>query len=649
MFDLIRNHRRWMQFILLILIVPAFAFFGIEGYVGFMSRDRELATVDGIAITQPEYDMARRNQLEQMRSMLGPQFDPQAIDTPAFRQRVLNDLITQRVIAAAAMKGRYTVSDEMLRDTIAQIPAVQENGVFSPTLYRRVLASQGMTPAEFEMGLRRDLILSQVLAPIGATAQPPRQVVDRLAAALTEQRTVAVRRFETNAYESDVTVTDEDVKAWYDANSPSLLLPESVDLEYVVLDEAAATQGVSVPDAEIQAFYRQNQARYGQPERRRVRHILREVPVNADPAQKAAVREEALAIEAQLKASPDAFASLAQAQSQDPGSANQGGDLGWVAKDTLVPEVERAVFDLQPGVISGVVESPFGFHVIEVTDIQPASIKPLEDVRDDVTTEIRRQLAAARFADLASELTGLVYDQRDALAPIAAQVGLTLQSAQGLTRDGLLPDSLFARQAPLEAATIDILNQPRVRQVAFSADVFNDRNNSGLIELAPDTMVVVRVSAVRPASVPPLEQVSALIRERLLMDKALNLAREAGKASLAAIQSGTTPEGFQAAEVVSRQDARDLLPAELSAVMLAKVEHVPGFVGIDTARGYTLLHIQGVSPGEAMSDQERALFASQLAQAWGSSEEMASLDVLKTVFEVKVLPDARALIDSAND
>jgi peptidyl-prolyl cis-trans isomerase D len=645
MFDFIRTHRRMMLLVLLFLVVPAFAFFGMEGYVGLTSKDKPLAEVNGVAITQPEYDVVRRNQLEELRRVLGAQFDAEAIDTPAFRERILNEMINQRVIFEAAMQGRYTVSDDQVRQTIAEIPAVQEDGVFSAQRYRQVLAAQGMTPADFENRVRSDLILAQVLGPVGATAAAPQKVAEDLMAALTQERTVALRRFNAEGFEGDIEVTDTDISTWYQENQEELRLPESVNIEYVVLDEQSASQGLSVPESEIQAYYQQNQARYGQPEQRRVSHILREVPPGANQATKDAARAKAQEIADQLKADPDQFASLAAELSQDPGSSNQGGDLGWISKDTLVPEVEEAVFKLEPDTISDVIESPFGYHVAMVTNVQPASVKPLEQVREDIESEVLRQMASVRFADMATSLTNLVYDQRDALAPIADQLGLELRKAQGLARSGLLPDDLFARQTPVPENQSEILNSPRVLQVVYSPEVIQDRFNSGVIEISPGTLVALRVDKVNPSAVPPLEQVADLIRERLIAQGALRLARQAGQAALSVIADGSQePIGFAAAEVVSRQDPRNLSQTELEAAMKLPKADVPKVIGVDTASGYSLLNVKAVTAGETMPDANQAQFKTQLAQAWGQAEEQAAMAVLRRLFNVQILPDAQTLI-----
>ncbi|MFO7748232.1 MAG: SurA N-terminal domain-containing protein [Orrella sp.] len=649
MFDFIRTHRRLAMLALLVLVVPAFAFFGIEGYTGFMSNDKELAKVNGVAITEPEFDQARRAQLEQMRSMQGSDFDAEALDTPAFRQRILDELINRRVIATAAMDGRYTVSDEALRDAIAEIPAVQEDGKFSAQRYRQILAGQGMTPADFEMGLRRDLILAQVLGPIGQTARTPTAVINQIVDGLTEQRTVAVRRFARSAYEADVSITEEDIQAWYDANADRIRQPASVDVQYIVLDEQAASSDVTVPESEVQTYYEQNESRFGQPERRRVRHILFEVPADADAQAKEAALAEARAILEQLKADPTQFAELAAENSDDPGSASQGGDLGWISKDTLVPEVEAAVFDLPENQISDAVESPFGYHVLEVTEIQEPTVKPLAQVRDEVIAEITRQMAAARFADIATQMTSLVYEQRDALAPVAEAVGLPLQTAKGLSREGLIADTFIVREEPLTEATEEILNQPRVRQVAFSSDVLTDRFNSGAIEIAPDLIVALRVTELRPEFVPPLEQVSDLIREELVEERALALAREAGKAALLVANETEEPEGFEPAQVVSRQDPRELTSAEIQAVTRLPKADVPTVVGVDTQTGFSLLNVVAVNAGEALPEGAVDQLEQQLSEAWGGAEERAALEILRQRYEVTMLPDAQALIKADNN
>jgi len=647
MFDFIRNHSRWMQLILLLLILPSFVFFGVQSYTSFMTSEPELASVDGQALTLGEFNQARRAELERYRNMLGGQFDAAAFDTPQFREQLLNQLIDQRVIATAASKGKYSVSDETLRRTIAGIPALQDNGQFSSERYRQVLAGQGMTPASFEAGMRRDLALAQVLQPIGLTASVPADVPQKLLALLTEQRTVARLEFKASTFEKSVKVTDADIKAWYEANQTKLEVPENLNVQYVILNEAVASRDIKITDADISNYYKQNQARYGQPERRRVRHILIEVPATADEATKGQARAKAEDLSKRASADPKSFAALAKEFSQDPGSAEQGGDLGWISKNMLVPQVEEAVFQLGKGVVSGVVESPFGMHVILIDDIQSATPKPLADVKEDIISEISKQIAAERFATMASKLTKLIYDQRDSLKPIADELGITLHDVSGLARDGLLRSEQRDPAAPaLTDLDRTVLGNPKVRMTAFSSEVLKDKFNSGAIELSPDTIVALRVTKVNPASVPPLAQVSTYIRQILIGEAATSAAREAGLKKLETLKAASKPDlkGFDAEQVVTRQNPQSLTPKELEAVMSQKDQNLPVFLGVNGEAGYSILELTKVQAAPSIDPGQVAQLRGQLSQAWGAAEEQAALKVLRSQFKVKLLPDAARLI-----
>ena len=651
MFDFIRNHQRWMQLILLLLIVPSFAFFGVQGYTSFMSNEPELASVDGKGITLGEFNNARRAQLEQYRNMLGAQFDAAAFDTPAFREQLLNTLIDQRAIAIAATTGAYSVSDETLRRSIAAIPAVQQDGQFSPERYKQALAAQGMTTAAFEQGLRRDLTLAQVLQPIGSTARVPPEIGQKLFALITEQRTVARKLFSLESYAKDVSVSDTEIKAWYDANQARLIVAENVDIDYVVLNEDAASKDLKISEADIESFYKQNEARYGQPERRRVSHILLEIAASADASAKAAVLQKAADLAKRAAANPKDFAALAKEFSQDSGSASQGGDLGWVSKNMLVPQVEEALFKLKKDEISSVVESPFGLHVLYVTDTQPPSIKPLAEVKEDITVEIRKQLAAERFAAMAGKLTNLIYDQRDSLKPIADALGIEIKKATGLTREGLLPASQRNNGAMPSEAEQTWLGNPKVRQTAFSTEVLKDKLNSGAIELATDTILALRVTAVHEAKVLPLEQVAAQIRTTLTNERALAAATDAGVKQLDLLKAATAsePKDFDSVQVVTRQLAQSLSREQLEAVMSASATPLPRFLGVAGPEGYAVLWLSKIEPGAAPEAAQVTQLQAQLSQAWGAAEEQAALKLLRESFKVKLMPDAKKLISGELD
>ena len=645
MFEFIRSHRRWMQFILLILIVPSFFLVGIQGYDSFMNREPELATVAGQPISRAEFDQAHRNQLDQFRQRLGTQFDPAVIDTPALREGLLNQLINQRLLANVAADNRFSVSDETLRNTIAAIPEVQDNGRFSPERYRQVLAAQGMSPTSFEAGLRRDLAIARVLEPVGQSARAPAEVVAALESALTQTRTVQLRNFSAADFRSQVTVAPADIQAWYDANQQQLQVPEQVQVQYLVLDESAATQGVQVKDEDLAAYYEQNKSRFGQPERRRASHIFIELPSGGSEDARKAARAKAEDIAKQAAADPSKFAELAAKYSQDSGSAAKGGDLGWIAPGSQAGPLDKAIFGLAANQVSGVVESPFGLHILKVTEISPAAIKPLAEVKDQITAEVRKQIAAQRFSEMASQLNKQVYDQRDSLQPAADAVGLKLRTASGVTREGLLPAAKAGPGSAADSPDAALLDNPRVRQVLFSPDVLREKQNSGVIELAPDTMLAVRVAAVEPAHVPPLDKVSDVIRAKLLDERSAEAAKKAGEAALAANKANpaAAPEGFGPAVTVSRQNPQDLSRPVLDAVMRLPSAALPAFTGVQSGVDYTLVRLEKVEAGQTeAADKER--LAQQLSGAWGQAENEAMIRMLREQYKVNVLPAAADVI-----
>lgn len=651
MFELIRNHRRWMQFILIVLIVPSFFLVGIQGYDSFVSSEPELASVAGQPIDRGEFDIAYRNQLEDFRQRLGSRFDPAMLDTPALREQVLNQLIDQRVLAQAAQDNRFSVSDGTLRNTIASIPQVQDDGRFSPERYRQVLAAQGMTPTNFEAGLRRDLAIGLVLQPVLNTAIEPTEVIGSLQSALTQQRTVQLRRFAADDYRAQITVTPEDIKAWYDGHQQELIVPEQVSAQYLVLDEAAASQDVQVNDDDIASYYEQNKNRFGQPERRRASHILIQTPAGASDADRQAARAKAEALAQQAQANPAGFAELAKANSQDAGSAQKGGDLGWLGAGMLTGDLNSTVFSLAEEQVSEVVESPSGFHIIQVTEIQPAAAKPLAEVRDEILAEIRKQIAATRFAEMATKLTEIVYDQRDSLQPAADALGLTIRTASGITRQGLLPADETTGADPASAGgDASMLDNPRVREALFSSEGLREKLNSGVIELSSDALIVVRVAEVHPQHVAPLEKVSESIREQLTTERAAAAARKAGEDDLKtwSADPASLPEGFGASVVVSREQPQQVSAPVLQAVMSLPSQPLPAYTGVAEGDDYVVVRLDKIEPGQVEASSSE-LLARQLNAAWGEAEAAAVLKMLREQYDVKIMPEAANVIRGSND
>src|SRR5512144_1843455 len=273
MFDSVRTHRRWMMLFMLVLIFPSFVFFGIQGYNRFMDGESALAKVDGSPVTQQEFDQAQRDRIERLRQQFGQEFDPKLLETQEARASILDGLVLSRALANEANKSGIVVPTERLREIIASIPAFQDDGKFNYERYKAYVASQGLTEPMFEQRVREDLRKQLLVQAVVESATVPKVVAERLDTMLREQREVRELRFTAEQYLSKVSVTDAQVKDYYDKNRLLFETPESAKVEYLVLSpDTLATSG-SVAEAEVKAYYEQNKARYGTEEQRRASHI----------------------------------------------------------------------------------------------------------------------------------------------------------------------------------------------------------------------------------------------------------------------------------------------------------------------------------------------------------------------------------------
>ncbi|AYN21066.1 SurA N-terminal domain-containing protein [Alcaligenes aquatilis] len=650
MFEIIRKNQRVMQLVLLVLILPSFVLIGVSGYSSYVSGDSDIVKVGDSAITSQEFDRARRMQLDDMQRNNPSGFDLAQADSLESRRALLESLIDQRVQIEVATADRFNVSDIALRDYIATMPEFQENGVFSPALYSQVLASAGIDTRDFEQSQRGQLALQRVLGPVAASTSMLPSVMNKLEIALTEERGVRTRSFLTRDFEPEVQISDADLQAWYDANKQSLELPQQVKVEYLLLNEAAAFKDLPTPtDEQLKQYYEQNKARYVQPGRVNISHILVNVPAGASDSEREAAQTKARELAEKAQANKDDFADLARANSQDEGSAREGGELGWISKGSWPSVLENAVFALKKGDVSGVIEGPNGFHIFKSNEVQPEQGESFEQARSKVQEEVRKQLASERFADMASKLTNLVYDNEDSLEAAANALGLTLKQAEGISRQGLIPASqvegdLAAANGP-DAAVLD---DSRVRQALFNAEALASRKNAGVVEVSPDTLIALRVIDVTDAHVPALDKVRTIAEENLRREKAAALAVQAGEDYLKQLQAGSEPENFSAQFAVSRAEFPEMDEALLNKVLANPVDKLPAYVGDRQPQGYTVVQILSHQPGKAGNPGLNMLTA-QLTQAMARTETQAVLQAMRVQEKVQILPEAEKELTSSGE
>jgi peptidyl-prolyl cis-trans isomerase D len=617
MFDSVRSHRRWMMLFMLVLIFPSFVFFGIQGYNSFMGSENALAKVDGSPITQQEYDQAQRDRIERLKQTFGQDFDPKLLETQEARASILDGVVLSRALANEANKSHIVIPADRLREVIAGIPAFQEDGKFNYDRYKAYVASQGMTEAMFEQRVREDLRKQALLMAVVDSAIVPKTVAARLDTMLREQRDVRELRFTAEQFLPKVKVTDEDVAAFYEKNRSLFETPESAKVEYLVLSPETMAGAGTVPEADVKAYYEQNKARYGTDEQRRASHIL----ITPEGGDKAAAKKKAEQLLAQLKAKPGDFEKLARENSKDPGSAAQGGDLGYFGKGMMVKPFEDAVFKMKPGDISDIVESDFGFHIIKLTGVKPAEVKPFEQVKGEIERDLKTQQAGKEFAKAADQFTNLVYEQADSLQPAADALKLKIQTADALTRRGLAPY--------INARVVDAL---------FSDESLKSRRNTQAIEVGTNTLVSARIVDYKPAAVRPLDEVKPQVRQLVERREAARLAREAGEAKLAELRKQPSDAGFQPVRTISRANPQGLPPGVVNSIMRAPTDKLPSFVGADVGNaGYLIAEIVATKMGDGGSAEQREAQNRVLVQQAAAADELAYAEGLKARHNVQIL------------
>lgn len=632
MFEFIRNHKRWMYGILLLLVVPSFVLLGVEGYQS-NDADTTVATVAGQKITQQEWEEAQRRQIDQARQMMGEQFDQKMFETPEAKRAILNNLVAERAINAELARTHMTVGDAALARKIAEFQQFRKpDGSFDMEGYKAALAAQGMTPAMFDQRLRRDLTLEQLTGSIQNTAFAPRSVSARLSSISDQEREVQELLFPLAQYLPQVKVTDAMVKAYYDKNAQMFTVPEQVKAEYVVFDAAAVESQVQVTDAEITDYYNKNLKSFTTPEQRTASHILINAARDAKPAEQAAAKAKAEAVLAEVRKNPANFAEIAKAQSQDQGSAQAGGDLGVVEKGTFVKPVEDAIYALKEGEVSGVVQSEFGYHIIKLTSLTPAQQKPLAAAQDEIAADLKKQKMSKRYSEMAETFTNMVYEQSESLKPVADKLGLQIQTVDGLTRK---PNPQLG-EAPF--------NNEKFLATLFGVDAVKNKRNTEAVEVSPSVLISGRVLEFKPASKRPLAEVDAMIRQRVTLEEAARLARAAGEQKLAAARASGDASGFGAPQVVTRTQEPPINPTAAIAVLKADATKLPAYIGVEIpGQGYGVYRINKVSQPANPDLNRRKQEAEQIAGLVGQAELFNYVEALKAKAEVEINANAAQL------
>lgn len=527
------NIPKWLTGIILVLIIGPFALWGINSYFT-ASTDSSVATVDGAEISPQDFTQAYQDQYQQMEQMFGSAFKPSMINEKQLREEVLQRLINQSLVTQHVAKLHYGVSNSQLVTAVQKISAFQVDGKFSSQVYATALQGAGLTPATFEQQERQSLAVGQLQNGIRDSGFVTKTELQAAVAVRDQERQLAYLTVEAKPFLNRVKISDADISAYYKANAGQFMTPEKVSLSYVELDQAQLAKSIQPTEADLKAEYQQQISNFKQKESRQAQHILIAVSGN-DPKADAAAKAKAEEVLKKLKAGAD-FAKLAAKYSDDPGSAKQGGDLGWVTRGMMVKPFEDALFGIKKvGDIVGPIRTKYGYHIIKLEGIRAATTKPFSEVRAQLASEYAKKKAEDQYFALGDQLANLAYEHSDSLSAASKQLNLPIKTVDDVTA----------------AAGTGIAANPEVRTAAFSDSVLNQGLNSEPIKLGPNHVVVIRVKNHVASEPRPLTDVSADIRSILQQQQAAKQAQDEAAKILAALTAGQDP-----ADVAHRFSAR---------------------------------------------------------------------------------------------
>lgn len=578
MLENIREHAQgWIAKLILALITVPFALWGIDSYFKGSGKEQAVASVGSEEIGQREFFKALQARRDTIQQQTHQKVD---IEDKDFRKQVLDQIIDSRLIAHAAQVNHIMVQPATVESIIQSEPTFQENGAFSPKRFQEWLGSRGLSKQELVSNIQRTLLAQQVQVGYGEGSVTPKASVKQLAGLMAQQREVSQAVFKATDYLKSIKIDDKAVQAEYDSHKQDYAIPEQVKVQYLVLSEADVEAATHISDDQAQQFYQANKDKFQEPEQRHASHILIATDSHMSQAQLDAAKAKADKLYQEVVANPGRFAELAKTESQDPGSAVKGGDLGSFTHDAMVKPFADAAFSMKVGDISKPVKSEFGYHIIRLDGITLAKELPFASVKADIVAQLAQSEAGRKFADSAEKFGNVVYEQADSLESAAKQFNLKIQESGWISR---------------QQANPPLLGKPELLDAMFLPDSVQKHQNTEAIEVAPNTLVSAHVIDYKPAGVRPLSEVADNIRAKLALQAARAKAIEAGGAALKQAQGGQAVAGMGAPMEVSRLQPMNLPPEGLQAVFKADIAKLPVTIGAEVPDGYAVYRIGRVT------------------------------------------------------
>ena len=599
------NSQGWIAKTIIGVIVALMALTGFDAIFQATSTSQDAAKVNGEEVTQVELSQAVDMQRRQLQQQLGKDFDSSLLDEKMLREAALKGLIDRKLLLQGAKEAKFSFSEAALDQVILMTPEFQEDGKFSPERFDQVIRQLGYGRLQFRDMLGQEMLIGQLRAGLAGSGFVTDEQVN--AFARLEKQTRDFASLNIKADPAAVKLSDDEIKAYYDEHAKEFMTPDQVVIDYIELKKSSFFDQVAVKDDELQALYQKEIANLA--EQRRAAHILIEVNDKvSDEQAKAKIAD----IQQRL-AKGESFEALAKEFSQDPGSAANGGDLGFAGQGVYDPVFETAVYALKQDQVSEPVRTTFGYHLIKLLGVEAPEVPSFASLKDKLTHDLKTQQVERRFVDATKQLEDSAFEASDLVQP-AQELKLTVHTSAPFGREG--GEGIAANRAVIQAA--------------FSTEVMDEGANSTAIELDPETVVVLRVKEHRKPEQLPLEAVASSIRAQLVKEHASAAAKTRAEEIIKELRDGKLPlnqpidgQSWKVQEAVARgQEGID--PAVLQAVFRMPKpasKDKPTFGSVTLADGGVMvLRLNGVNDAVAPTEEEKASYRRFLASRVGQQD-----------------------------
>ena len=614
----------WVAWFIVGLITIPFALWGVNSYITGPS-DIVVASVNGEPIKQAEFQRSLKQYRERMREMMGDDFEPSLFDNEITKQNVLNGLIEQKLLFSTNKSLGQYVSDGYINMAIQQTKAFQVEGKFDTERYKMLLARAGFSPTSYENQLRTDLMIKELGNSIKKTATTTKYDVDNLLRIEKQKREIAYGVIDASPIAASIVISEEEAEAFYKKQKSQYTTPERVSIDYIELSVEGLASTLDVSETVMEQFYTDNKGQFMSPEQRQASHIL----IEGDSKEAIKILT---AVEYRLSQGED-FSSVAKELSQDPGSAQEGGDLGSFQRGIMEPAFENAVFSLDNvNDVSSIIKTDSGHHLVKLTGIVNSVGKDFSAVRKEIENNIRGQEAEQLFFEQAEKLAELSYENPDSLILASEELALKIKTSKLFTREGG------------EGITAD----KNVVNIAFTDEVLLEGLNSTVIELTDSHMVVLHRNEHVLSGQLPFDVVSDDIKLKLKAQSAKNKATEVGEKLLEKVEDGTDVKSlfskYEWHETLLIERSENTIDREIldEVYGMEKPNENSIYHGFTDRNGnYVLIRLTAVIEGglDDASKEDRDGLSSYLVQHYGDSELRAFIESLKAESDIEISSD----------